>query len=250
VEQVSVQTGFPSNPYDVLELGERAYVARYNQNPDPRQEPDDEGSDLLVLDLESGSINGRIDLAPAMDGAEAGTLPRPARMLVAQERMFVLLSAYSPGAQASEESRVAVIDPSTDTVVGRAIIDGSRNCSALALSPDGQRLAVGCSGSTVETGPGQIGFVVAESGISIVRIDRGELSVERRIAATDLGNDAIGFSLAFASDSTLIASTFGELGPELEQLRPDRLLAIDADTGDFIELLRTEQTPFSFGDVR
>jgi len=248
--QISVQTGFRSNPQDVVELGDRAYVSRYQMNPGPGQEPYDDGSDLLVLDLIGGGITRRIDLAAAMDGAEPGTLPSPSRMVVAQERIFVLLAALSQSFQATDDSRVAVIDPASDEVVGRVIVSGSRGCSALALSPNGERLAVGCSGSFVETSPGVIGSVLAESGISLLRIDGGELSLEQRIAASELGDDPVSFSLAFADDDTLIASTFGQLADDGTQARPDRLLAIDVDTGEALELLSTLEKPFSLGDVR
>jgi hypothetical protein len=119
-------------------------------------------------------------------------------------------------------------------------------CGALALAPSKNRLAVGCSGSFSGTSEPTL----EDSALFI--LDRAESgwALSRTIPAQELGQDPLSASIAFASETVLLAATFGRLADSGEQERPDRLLAIDLETAKAQELLATPRLPFSFGDVR
>jgi len=243
--QLDVQTGFASNPQDVLDLGGgRALVARYEANLDAGREPFDAGSDLLLVDTREPAIVGRVDLAPAMADAAAGILPRPARLRRVGDRVAVLLAAYSADFSDSADARVALVDPASGVVDRFVVLDGLRGCSALDVAPSGKRLLVGCSGTFGGTSTPSID----DAGLAVIDLDAdSELVVTTRLGAAALTGDPLGFAAAFTSESTALATTFGRLDGGA---RPDRLLAVDLATGAFDELLTSDEEPFTLSDVR
>ena len=247
LHQTSVGTGFAANPQDYLELesGE-AYVSRYESNPSPGAQPFDEGGDLLILDDGGLRITGRVALDGALVGAEPELLPRPSRMLRLGERVVVLLSAYSRSFTVSGDARLALVDPSTHTVTGWAVLPGGRGCSALARSPSGTRIAVGCSGSFGGTSTPTLD----DAGVVVLRVEGAELVEEARFVAAEVLGDPPGFSLAFASERHLVVPTFGRLATSGEAARDDRLLELDLETGSVNERMRSEREPFTIGEVR
>lgn len=245
--QLSVQTGFASNPQDYLELSpDKAYVTRYSPNPEPGREPLDEGSDVLVVDPANVALLSRIDLGAAMDGAEPGILPRPSRMVAAGDYVYVLLSAYSLDFSRSGDGRVAVLDARSDELVSSFELAGARGCYGLALSASGARLAVGCSG----TFGGTSTPTLEDAGVLLLDAAGPELSLAARWSAEELGGDPLGQSLSFSAEGELLLATFGALDDEGTQVRPDRLLALSLDSGATRELSRSPSVPFSLGDVR
>lgn len=246
--QIQLSTGFNgANPQDVLEVGpNKLYVSRYGSNANAGAEPFDAGSDVLVIDSASGQISGRIDLVIVMAGAAEGILPSPSRMVLRDDRAFLLLSAYSKSFAMSDDGRVAVIDTTSDAVSSFAVVTGMRGCSALALAPSGDRLAVGCSG----TFAGDVVPSLEDSGVVVFSVGaNGDLDEEARFAAPDLGGDPISFSLSFAADDSLLIGTFGRTNSDFEQIRPDRLLALDISSGDTQEVARSQTMPFTIGEV-
>jgi hypothetical protein len=246
--QINVQTGFAANPQDVIEARAGVlYVSRYESNRMPGAVPFDQGGDLLAVDPGTGAVVGRVDLAAAMQGEAADILPRPSRMIAAGGRVYVLLSAYSADFTKSGDARVAVVDPVNDTLVGHAVLQGSRGCSGLAVSPDGARLAVGCSG----TFGGTSTPTLDDAGLVVVRrADDGSVSPERRFPAADIGGEPLAFSVDFASVRTILYATLGRLDEAGAPEQDDILFEIDVETGEHTELLRSAREPFSLGDVR
>ncbi|MFO0550669.1 MAG: hypothetical protein U0271_19905 [Polyangiaceae bacterium] len=249
-EQVSVQTGFPSNPYDALEIGAReVWVARYDENGDPGNEPFDEGSDIVIVDRETGELTARIDLAPALEGADSANkkiLPKPARLVRLEAGVGALLAAYSQDFKEQADGRVALLDPETRAIVSAVVLEGGRGCSAMARAPSGRAVAVGCSGTFAGTNTPTL----EDSAVYVVDAVDGALTVRARFAAADLGGDPIGFSLAFSTEDRVLVTTFGELGASGEQARPDRLVELDLASGDVRTILESEKAPFTLGDVR
>ena len=246
--QIELATGFNgANPQDVLEIGpSKLYVSRYGANANAGSEPFDQGSDVLVVDRESEEILGRIDLAAMMEGAAEDILPNPSRMVRRGDQAFLLLSAYSKSFAKSDDGRVAVIDTETDEALSFAVVTGMRGCSALALAPSGDRVAVGCSG----TFAGDAVPSLEDSGVVVFRAGaEGDIDEEQRFSAEDLGGDPLSFSLSFASDQSLLLATFGRKNAANEQERPDRLLALDLSTGTTDEIARSEKAPFTIGEV-
>ena len=247
--QIQLATGFNgANPQDVLEVGpDKLYVSRYGKNQSPGAEPFDAGSDILIVDTASEEVSGRIDLGAVMDGAAEGILPNPSRLVKHGDRAFLLLSAYSKNFSASDDGRVAVIDTMSDEVAAFAVVTNMRGCSGLAMAPSGDRLAVGCSG----TFGGDLVPSLEDSGVVVFSVGaNGDLDEEARFSAEDLGGDPISFSLSFASDDSLLLSTFGTKNNAGDQVRPDRLMSLDVATGASLEIARSEAKPFSIGEVR
>jgi hypothetical protein len=246
--QIQLSTGFNgANPQDVLEVGpDRLYVSRYGANANAGSEPFDAGSDILIVDSASAEISGRIDLASVMEGAADGILPNPSRLVLRDDHAFLLLSAYSKSFAMSDDGRVAVIDTNGDTVSSFAVVVGMRGCSALSLSPSGDRLAVGCSG----TFAGDAVPSLEDSGVVVFSVGaNGDLDEEARFPAQDLGGDPISFSLSFATDDSLLIGTFGRKNADGDQERPDRLLALDIASGATTEVARSAETPFTIGEI-
>lgn len=130
--QLSVATGFKSNPHDLVALSaSRAYVIRQDANAKPTAMPGDfdEGNDILIVDPGQLAITGRIDLLPY---APAGTsiLPRADRAVLAEGKVFVSLNAISADYADYGFGRVLVIDPGTDQVTGFVDLPGLKNCGA------------------------------------------------------------------------------------------------------------------------
>jgi stigma-specific protein Stig1 len=144
VKEVALGTaGENLNPKNIAFSGTKAYVALNN------------ASAVAVLDVSAPRapvVLKRIDLArfgttfagPPAQTAVAG----PARVLEANGRIYVALNniqdtsfAQVPGAN----GKLAVIDPSTDTLVGDTALDLGPTClNAGALAVSGSTLWVGC----------------------------------------------------------------------------------------------------------
>ncbi|PIE06002.1 MAG: hypothetical protein CSA75_01795, partial [Sorangium cellulosum] len=129
VGQLSVATGFASNPRDMLRLSDnKAYVTRYEPNLDSGHEPFDGGNDVLIVDPSARSITGRIDVQSAMAGEAEKYFARPDKMLWVRDRVYVLLGGYTGDFLSSAHSRVITIDPTSDEIVGVLELEGMRGC--------------------------------------------------------------------------------------------------------------------------
>lgn len=242
--QLSVGTGFYSNPQDYAEASpHRAYVPRLAGNPNAGQEPFDGGNDVLVIDPAAPRITGRIELMPAMKGADPKYLPRANRVVVAGGQLYVLLSGYAEDfCDTSPESRLARIDPATNQIDDVLVLDGLHGCTAMALSPDGGTLAVNCSGFERCGDP-----VLAESAVALVSLSPSP-ALGSRFGAAELGQGALAFGVAWATDHTLLVSSFGRQADANGPARPDSLMELDTVSGSHRVLLTSEA--FALGQVR
>jgi hypothetical protein len=150
-----VNVGAWSNPQDIVTVGAKSYVTRYNANPGNMAE----GSDVLVIDAATGTTLKAIDLRPsASESLTPGKtiLPFPTRAVQLGGLVYVVLNDLSPDFDAAGMGRVVVIDPATDAVTGAIDLPGLANCGGLAVTP-GQPagLAVACGGPFSD-GPKQI----------------------------------------------------------------------------------------------
>jgi hypothetical protein len=244
--ELSVATGFRSNPYDYLPLSEhRAYVARYGHNLEPGQQDFDQGADILIIDPSLPKITARIDLAPAMKGEAAGFSAHPAQLVQASGRVFALLAAFADDYLSSTTSRLVEIDPSTDTLVSTLLLDGLRGCDGLALSPDQSQLAVSCGADDLLSPLPKLDG----SGIALVDIS-AEPRLVKTFDAAALSTNPVGFSLDYAAPTVLFFGTLGHLANTGVDLAPDTLLELDTDTAQVSEVLRSQSQPFSLGGVR
>ncbi|WP_233561988.1 hypothetical protein [Sorangium cellulosum] len=245
--QLSVATGFTANPQDYIEVSPvKAYVPRLEPNLAPGAQPLDGGSDVLVVDPEARALVGRVDLAPAMAGEDPEFHPRPSRAALVEDSLYVLLTASTLSFLETAASRLVEIDARDDAIKAVTLLDGLHGCAGLAVSPSGARLAVVCSGSF----GGDATANLAEAGVVILARGEGGLVEERRWTAAELGEGSPGFSVAFASEDTVLLTTLGH--DAIGGVRPvhDTLTAADLSGGAPRVLLRSKELPFSLGEVR
>lgn len=244
--ELSVATGFRSNPYDYLPLSEhRAYVARYGRNSSSGQQAFDQGADILIIDPSLPEITDRIDLSPAMKGEAPGFSAHPAQLVQVSGRVFALLAAFADDYLTGTTSRLVEIDPSTDTLVSTLLLGGLRGCEGLALSPDQSQLAVICSGvDLLSTHPQLDG-----SGIALVDISATP-RVSKAFDAANLTSNPLGFSVSYAAPGLLFFGTLGHFDASGAVAAQDTLLELDTSSSQVSEILQSQSQPFSLGGIR
>lgn len=242
--QLSVATGFASNPQDVLELSNGlALVSRFGHHGAPGQEPFDRGDDVLVLDARAPAIVASIDLRPALAGLAPSLRPRATRLTRdARGRPWVLLSVYDDTFLEAGESRLVSLDVDARAIEHVVPLVGLRGCAGLARSPSGERLAVSCSGAFVGTSEPD----VALAGLAVLDASSDSPALALSAGASTLGDQPLGFSLAFDGEGTVLVTTFGKLEPP----EPDRLLEVDLASTLVSERWSSTGEPFTLGEVR
>jgi hypothetical protein len=183
---------------------------------------------LLIINPSTREIVGRIDLMPALDVDESGFLPRPQYMVQAGERVYVVLAGLALDFADGTAGRVVAIDTTRDEIAQVVKFDGIYGCGGIAISPNGRTLAVACAGRTdADYNP-----IIEESAVVLIDVDQ-ELRETRRISAQSFGMGAVGFSISFSDDDTLLVNTLGDaLGLE------DGLVRIETASDDFEIVLR------------
>ena len=243
--QLSVTTGFSANPHDYVRVSPtKAYVPRFEQNLDAGHEPFDQGNDVLVIDPSIPEITGRIDLLDAMAGEDARFLPRADRAVRVEDRVYVLLGSHSEDFE-STDSRVVAIDTADDSLADVLVLSGLRGCAGLALSPDASEIAVSCSGAW----EGDSVANVPEAGVARVGLYPAFQEIERYPAETFF-EGSVSTGVSYAGPARLVFSTYGRFATEDLPPADDTLIELDLESGDFRVLFRSEETPFTLGDVR
>jgi hypothetical protein len=244
--ELALGTGFPSNPQDYLKLtAERAYVARYEANPNPGRKAWDAGGDILVVDPSVPAITGRIELSAALAGEPAKYSPHPARLLNVSGRVFALLAAYANDYSSGTSSRLVELDPETDSLRSTLVLEGWRGCVALAVSPDERELAVACTGDDLRSTEPKL------EGSGLVTLDiEGVPRVDKQFEASALGDAPLGFGLAYAATDVLLFGTLGHLDDAGAPAAQDSLRRLDLASGQVTLLLQSAGEPFTLGGVR
>jgi hypothetical protein len=244
--ELSVATGFYANPHDYLALNaHKAYVARYESNPNSGQQDFDQGGDLLIVDPSQPKITGRIDLTPAMTGVGAGFSPHPGQVLAVNGRVFALLAAYANDYSSSAASRLVEIDPNADTLLSTLIFDDLHGCDTLASSPDHTQLAVACTGDDLRSSNPNLDG----SGLALIDISDAP-RVTKQFTAAALGDNPLGFALDYVAPGLLFFGTLGHFDGSGAVAALDALLCLDATNAQVREVLRSLSQPFTLGGVR
>lgn len=245
--QLNVGTGFASNPQDYVPVSERkAYVTRFEQNGRAGLEDFDQGDDVLIIDPSEPRVVGRIDLTPLLEGEDPSYRPRAARALAAGGRVLLLAQAATPTFDFLD-TRLVVVDPETDAIEQVLVLEGMKSCANLALSPEGDAVAIACNGAFSQD-PAQ-GY--PDAGIVIVTLG-DEVLEKARFTAAELGGEQIS-TLAYASASSLLYTTYGRYGGSGSELvAPDTLRRLDLERGaiDDEPLAASRASAFSLADVR
>jgi hypothetical protein len=243
--QLSVSTGFKSNPHDLVAVNaEKAYVTRYATNPAPGASANDAGDDLLIIDPSGAKIVGRIDLGPyaaPVEGKEI--LAQPDRAILAEGKLYVSLASQDPGFSAAGEGRLAVIDVATDQVTGTVSLPGMKGCSAMDYLASAKTLVVACGGSFSDADQ------TAASGIVLVDLAASPAAVKTTLRAADLGGQPVNFSFVVApSQGVIWAGMLGQADFTTGMtIVRDALVQVDPSTGAVTKLF--ESDAFQLGRV-
>jgi hypothetical protein len=244
--QLNVAAGFNANPHDYLEIdAHKAYVTRFGHNPSPGKRAFDTGSDVLIVDPTSARVTGSIDLR-----SYAGqVLARPERMVRIGDTVYVLLARLNASYTESEDGMVLAIDAPTNAVTASQTLRGARNCTGIARSPDGNRLAITCSGvypARLAADP-SADRSRQRAQSAVVLLSSADLSETLRVsaAATGTTEGPYATTLAFANNDLLLAATVGDLTLGL----PDRIVRIPLAGGP-AQLAYEATAAFALGDLR
>jgi hypothetical protein len=222
--QISVATGFKSDPHDVAVLSEtKAYVTRYDKNVAPADESST-GDDVLIVDPMTGAVTGRIGLSSYAAPVEGVTIQaRPDRMVIAGGKVFVTLGSQDAKFSAAGEGRVVAIDPATDTVTGMVALTGLKGCSAMAYEDGTKTLFVSCGGSFADADQA--------AGSGVAAIDVGASSLKHVTKASALGGQPVNFSwVAPLSGTRTFTSTLGTFPAGSNPGTSDQAFAFDPTT--------------------
>jgi len=219
--QLSVGTGFESNPQDYVEVSPgRAYVSRLGHNLLAGREPFDSGSDVLIVDTETPAIVGSIPM-PGTDELPA----RPTGFVrLGPDEVAVTLTRLELGFQRGEASVLVGIDTERDAPSFELALDGAKNCGAARLSPAGDRLAIACSG--LVSADGESAGLDA-SGVLLFDATRRPPVLLRRFDASTFGGEPVQYEFAFASGDFLLLKTQTAVGGSTR----NRLLSLALATG-------------------
>jgi len=237
--QLSVATGFPSNPHDYVEVSpSKAYVTRYGDNASAGKEPFDSGSDILVVDPVARKITGSVPL-PKL----GALLPRPDRMLAMPKhaQVWLTLQRFNVNFREVGDSELAGVSTQTDTLAWTTPLTGARNCGAMALSPSGQRAVIACSGPLIDNRTN-----VAGSMLVVLDTQTSPPVVQKQILPAGALDSVFAQGVAFASESVVIGTTYGDKVSG----KTDRIYMANIDTDEQRVLLDTKAAFVLGDDVR
>ena len=138
--QMSIGTGFESNPYDYLEFDTTsAYVTRWGVNMAPGKQAFDAGSDVIVVDTQTHAITKSIPMP-----TQSGLPPRPASMTKVGDTVIVVLQPLSTDFSTYGDS--VLVGMQNEAIAWHLPLTGLQNCDRPELSPSGATLALGCEG--------------------------------------------------------------------------------------------------------
>lgn len=185
VAQLDVGTAaYGANPQDYVQVGNRAYVARYNPVFGDGGAVI-EGDDLLVIDLETRQAAGRIPLGDQAQGPAGVTTPvhpRPTSLRGVGGLVYVMLQNISLDYTTQGPAVLVIVDPESDQVVRKLILGARKNCGGAAYDPTREELTYACGGQFWS------GTQQQESALVVMDVSNPANPVEARtIPATTLG---------------------------------------------------------------
>ncbi len=200
--QLSVATGFASNPHDYIEVdAHRAYVSRFESNSAAGRVPFDSGGDVLIVDTDKHAIVGNIPLATSSDGQYQ---PRADRFVRFGRRIGIGLQRLNASFTQAENSMFVVIDPTNDAIVARIDL-GLAACGVGVVSPSASVIAFACGGMITGN------TAIERSGIALVDVSSNQPKLLRTIGAAEMPAAmarSIG-SVAFVSEEQVVITAIG-----------------------------------------
>ena len=196
VRQVSTQLGtgevaYSSNPQDIVCLEhDKALVSRLNPHPKPA-DPLDLGDDLIVLNLEDGSIERRIDLSdfvPQSDHPEGPTFARPANLVRVGNQVVIGLGMFNASYSYYElPGKVLVLSLDTFELT-EVPFQNLGNCGTITPVADrDDAVLVACAGNWSPEYAGVAMVRVDEDGTGTVLAEFQSVQGERTLSGGSLG---------------------------------------------------------------
>jgi hypothetical protein len=136
--------------------------------------------------------------------------------------------------------RLVAVSPATDSLAWTVDIQGLYNCGRLAVSPSGTLGAIACSSQYDKTAKK---FDPATSDIVIYDLTVTPPQEQRRLGVAPALGAGIQLPLAFASEDTLLALTYGG-----NATSGDTAFAVSAVTGQITPLAEATQR-YVFGGI-
>jgi hypothetical protein len=229
-----VSESFSSNPHDlVVDDAGRAWVTRFEPNLDPAAAEIDRGTDLFELDLTTMLRTDRridlssLDVTVPIGRGDVVAHARPSRVVRVGSTAIVGLARLSLAFDAAGEGAVANVDLTTGSV--EAVSFGAlRSCGNVSPVPGrAGAVLVACGGFANPFGDEPMRR--ASSGLVLLDVADGVVSVARRWNASDHPDEPIAVQNAIALDERhVLAASWGNFAPPSN----DQLLLIDLETGD------------------
>lgn len=233
VHQLNVGTGFAANPHDYVAISDtKAYVSRYETNPNAGRQPYDGGGDLLIVDPSKADVTGRVPF-----DSSGAFLPRPDRMLRVGDEVWVSLHRFDADFSDAGDARIAGVSTADDSITWTLDLPGVASCGGLTRTPSGNLVAVSCSG--LFDSPNERSAVVLLDASQHPPVEKRRFAI-----ASQLGSPP-GTALAFANDVLLLGTTLGDV----QAGRNDLAFSVDVESGA-TEVIADAGTSFVFGDVR
>lgn len=208
-------SGFSSNPQDFISVTEdSAWVPRYESNLNPSAAPENQGNDLFEVNPVDMSATGdRIDLSSLNTTATAMTeggpvevdvFARPSRGVLVGSTLVVGLDRISASFDAAGPGMVAIVDLEDASVTGFEL-PGLKSCARAAPVPGAPtKVLVACVGFAQPFGDEP--QVRASSGIAILEVGEGEVTIDAVWRVADHPEEAIAVNSVVAIDEARVVA--------------------------------------------
>jgi hypothetical protein len=238
IQQLPVGTGFQSNPHDYIEVSStQAFVSRFGTNPNPGQQPFDQGGDLLVIDTSKFAITGRI----AMPEENPALQPCPDVMNWIGGDVVVTLGRWSSDFSQVGDGRFVGVSPTTQAIDWTVNVTGLQSCGRVYLSPSGKVAAIACS--SMENMATNM-FNPANSDIVVYDATQTPPVETKRLGLGTALNAGIQPPIAFVSEDVIFGLTYGG-----NATVGDTAFTVNISTG-YVTAITAASMPFVYNDVR
>ncbi len=221
-------SGFSSNPQDFVFVTEdSAWVPRFESNLNPSAAPENQGNDLIEVNPSDMSLTGaRIDLSSfdttatvtTPDGpADVDVFARPSRAVLVGSTLIVGLDRISASFDAAGSGMIAVVNLEDDSVMGFDL-PGFKSCGNAGPVPGAPtKIVVACVGFAQPFGDEP--QVRASSGIALLNVDEGIVTLERVWRVSDHPDDAIAVNSVVAiDDQRVVGVATGDFATTVDEL--------------------------------
>jgi hypothetical protein len=234
--QLSVGTGFESNPMDYLEVSDDlALVSRWGQNELPGAEMFDVGGDVLVIDLDGDQPQIVDSIIMPVDG---GFPARPASLVRHVDDVIVTLERVALDYSGDGEAMWAGISLEDRTLAWQHTFAGLKGCGRPELSPDANVFAMACRGQIDFDG---VPEDLDQSAIVLLDAHARPPREIGRFRAADLAGESLQNDVEFVTSKVLLFKTHTAFGGDTN----NRWLSLDLETEAVTPLL--EAAPGSDG---